>query len=146
MSTRKLSVEAQTFVVQALACFDSPLTVAQAVRARFGVDIAPQSIEAYDPTKHAGSEIPKRWRMLFEETRARLLAEVASIGIAHRAVRLRALDRMAAKAESMGAITIAAAMHEQAAKEVGDCFTNRQRHEVLVPQATITLHLAGDRK
>ena len=122
----KLTHEQQTYVVQALACFDTPTTVAVAVQKDFGVKLTPQSIEAYDPTKRAGRDIAKKWKMLFEETRKAFLEDTANIGISHKAVRLRALNRMAAKAEEQGNMALAAQLHEQAAKEMGNAFTNRR--------------------
>jgi hypothetical protein len=146
MAPKKLTIEMQTFVVQALACFDSPSQVSKAVKEEFGVDITPQAIEAYDPTKRAGREVAKRWRDLFEHSRKKFLEDTASIGIANRAVRLRTLDRMARKAENMGALALVAQFNEQAAKEVGDCYTNRQKHELAVPNAVINLNLSGKAK
>lgn len=126
MARGKLSVEQQTYVVQSLACFDSPSLVAAALRKDQGIEITPQSIESYDPTKAAGDKLGKRWRSLFEETRKTFLEDTASIAISHRAVRLRALNRMAEKAETQGNMSMAAQLHEQAAKEVGNAFTNKR--------------------
>lgn len=126
MAKGKLTVEQQTFAVQSLACFDSPSVVAAALRKDQGVDITPQSIESYDPTKAAGAKISKRWEDLFHETRNAFLEDTAAIAISHRAVRLRALQRMAEKAENIGNMALAAQLHEQAAKEMGNAFTNRR--------------------
>lgn len=126
MAKAKLNHEQQTFAVQSLACFDSPSAVAATLRKEHGVEITPQSIEAYDPTKKAGANLAAKWRALFEETRKAFLEDTASIGISHRAVRLRALQRMAEKAEGQGNMVLAANLLEQAAKEVGDSYTNRR--------------------
>jgi hypothetical protein len=120
----KLSEEARAFVVQALACHDAPSTVAEALRKEFGVSIKPQSVEAYDPTKRAGRHLSQKWRALFEETRKRFLEDQSAIAVSHRVVRLRALQRMATKAEDMGNLSLAKDLLEQAAKEVGDAYTN----------------------
>lgn len=127
MKPGKLSDEAKTFIVQALACFDTPSDVAEAVRAEFGVEIAKQSIEAYDPTKVAGKNIAARWRKIFEATRKAYLENTALIPIANRSVRLRAIQRMAHKAEKQKNFVLAAALYEQAAKEVGDAYTNKRQ-------------------
>lgn len=126
MAKGKLTEPQQTAVVQALACFDSPAQVAAFLRKDHGVDIAPQSVEAYDPTKKAGAAIAAKWRALFEETRRAFLEDTSQIAISHRAVRLRALQRMAEKAEGSGNMVLAASLMEQAAKEVGDSYTNRR--------------------
>ncbi|RIJ15966.1 DUF2280 domain-containing protein [Henriciella mobilis] len=125
----KLSEAEKTFIVQALACFDSPSVVAKAVKDEFGQDITRQHVETYDPTKKAGAAVAKKWKALFEETRKTFLEDTSSIGISHRAVRLRALQRMAEKAEKQGNMVLAASLHEQAAKEMGDAYTNRRQLE-----------------
>ena len=42
------------FIVQSLACFDTPQQVADAVKQRFGIEIDRRQCEAYDPTKQLG--------------------------------------------------------------------------------------------
>lgn len=122
----KLTPEAQTFVVQSLAMFDPPSVVAAAVKKEFGVTITPQAMEVYDPNKRAGAKIADKWRALFNETRKTFLEDSAAIGVSHQVYRLRALQRMAEKAESAGNIALAAQLLEQAAKEVGNSFTNKR--------------------
>ena len=127
MSENTLSDEAKTFVVQSLACFDAPSVVAKAVKEQFGVAITRQSVEFYDPTKRAGADLSECWRSLFEATRVAFIADTAAIGVAHRATRLRRLERLIERAELQGATALAAQLLAQAAKEVGDVYTNRQR-------------------
>lgn len=122
----KYTDEIKTRIVQSLACFDSPSTVAKAIKAEFGVEISPQAAEAYDPNKVAGKKLSNRFRLLFAETRKAFLEDTSQIGISHRAVRLRALQRMAEKAETSGNMVLAASLLEQAAKEVGESYTNRR--------------------
>lgn len=122
----KLTDEARAFVVQSLAMFDPPSVVTAAVRKEFGVDIKPQSIEAYNPTKRAGAKLSEKWRALFNETRKAFLEDTAEIGISHRTVRLRALQRMVEKAESAGNVALAAQLLKQAAEEMGNAYTNRR--------------------
>lgn len=122
----KLTEEAQVFVVQAVACFDAPSVVAAAVKKEFGLVVTPQAIEVYDPNKRAGRNISDKWRELFEATRKAFLEDTAQIGISHRAVRLRSIQRMADKAEGMGNLALAAQLNEQAAKEAGNAYTNKR--------------------
>lgn len=126
MANPKYSDDVKTYVVQALACFDSPAVVVKAVKAEFDVVISPQAVEAYDPTKRAGKKLSQRFRMLFEETRKTFLEDTASIAISHRAVRLRALQRMADKAENQGNMVLASSLLKQAAEEVGNAYTNKR--------------------
>lgn len=121
-----LSNEVKAFIVQALACFDTPSQVAAAVREEFGLEVTRQKCEAHDPTKRAGRDLAKRWVTLFEDTRKRFREETADIPIANRAFRLRALGRMAEKAETMKNMALSAQLLEQAAKECGDMYVNRK--------------------
>lgn len=126
MANPKYSDEVKTRVVQSLACFDTPSAVAKAIKAEFGVEISPQACEAYDPNKVAGKKLSQRFRLLFEETRKTFLEDTAGIAISHRAVRLRALQRMAEKAETQGNMVLAASLMKQAAEEMGNAYTNRR--------------------
>ncbi|VWB98073.1 DUF2280 domain-containing protein [Burkholderia lata] len=119
----------KVFVTQALACFDTPSRAAKAVREEFGVEVSPQQCERYDPTKRAGSALSKKYQEIFERTRVEFLSDTSRIGVSHRAVRLRALDRAVAEAERRNNLPLMAQLLEQAAKESGDAYTNRRRLE-----------------
>lgn len=121
-----LSNDVKAFIVQALACFDTPSQVASAVKEEFGIEVSRQQCESHDPTKYAGRDLAKRWRVLFEDTRKRFREETADIPIANRAHRLRTLGCLAEKAEGMRNLALTAQLLEQAAKEVGDFYVNRQ--------------------
>lgn len=122
-----LSDDVKTFIVQALACFDPPSVVVKAVKAEFGEAVTPQQVEAYNPERRAGQGLSEGYREIFRATREAFLEDTASIGISHRVTRLRTLQRLADRAETQGNIALAAQLVAQAAKEVGDVFTNRQR-------------------
>ncbi|MBJ2345567.1 MULTISPECIES: DUF2280 domain-containing protein [Pseudomonas] len=124
-----LKDEVKRFIVQSLACFDTPSQVAQAVKDTFGLEVSRQQCEFYDPTKYAGRDLSLKWRTVFEDTRKRFREETAEIPIANRAFRLRALNRFVEKAESMKNISLAMQILEQAAKETGDMYVNRSRKE-----------------
>jgi hypothetical protein len=113
-------------IVQALACFDTPSQVAKAVNAEFGLTVSPQQCERYDPTKRAGAALSKKYREIFTETRKTFLEDTSTIGVSHRAVRLRTLQRLIDRAESQGNIGMTAQLLEQVAKETGDAYTNRR--------------------
>lgn len=121
-----LNTEVKAFIVQALACFDTPAQVAASVREEFGIEVTRQQCESHDPTKRSGKDLAKRWVTLFEDTRARFREETAEIPIANRAYRLRALGRMVEKVEGMRNYGLALQILEQAAKEVGDVYVNRK--------------------
>ena len=140
----------KTDVVQALACFDTPSTVEKAVKAEFGETITRQAIEAYDPDKKAGAALSQKWRELFAETRRAFLEDTAEIAISHRAVRLRALQRMADKAETQGNMGLAASLMKQAAEEMGNAYTNRREltgkdgKDLPVPVSPVTIFQLPD--
>lgn len=120
-----LSNDVKAFIVQALACFDTPSQVVEAVQKEYGVIVTRQQVETHDPTKTSGKGLAKRWVTLFEDTRKRFREETAEIPIANRAYRLRALGRIAERAETMKNLPLAIQVLEQAAKEVGDIYVNR---------------------
>ncbi|MBD8571640.1 DUF2280 domain-containing protein [Pseudomonas syringae] len=121
-----LTPEIKTFIVQALACFDSPSQVAEAVKANFGVTVSRQQVEIHDPTKRSSKGLAKRWVMLFEDTRANFRQTMVEVPVANRAYRLRSLGRMLEEAEERGHIAQALKLLEQAAKECGDMYTVRR--------------------
>lgn len=121
----KLRAEIVTFVVTRLACFEKPKEVQDAVKEAFGLELTLPQIMYYDPTT-SGTDVGKRWRRLFTTTRARCLKDTADIPIAHRTVRLRELQKLYDKDKNRGATALAREHLEQAAKEMGDAFTNRR--------------------
>ena len=150
MAKAKLNEEVKTYIVQALACFDTPSTVAASVKKEFGIEVSRQLVESHDPLKKAAAKLAARWKALFEETRKAFLEDTAAIAISHRAVRLRALQRMADKAETMGNMGLAAQLHRQAAEEVGNAYTNRREltgkdgKDLPAAPATVTLFQLPD--
>lgn len=122
-----LRSEVKAFIVQALACFDTPSQVAESVKKEFGIVISRQQCESHDPTKFAGKGLGAKWAELFHSARKRFRDETEEIPIANRAYRLRALGRMAEKAESMRNMALTAQLLEQAAKECGDVYVNKQK-------------------
>lgn len=124
-----LKPEVKAAIVQMLACYDTPSQVVEAVQKDFGITITRQQVETHDPTKVSGKTLAKKWVDLFNLTRDRFLNEISDIPIANKAYRLRALDRMMTKAESMRNMALAASLMEQAAKECGDAYTNKHKVE-----------------
>lgn len=118
--------EVKQFIVQALACYDTPTQVAKAVKEEFGLDVLRQQVACYDPNCYVGRNLSLKWRTIFNDTRTKFREDTAAIPIASRAFRLRALARMAQQAEGMRNIALAVAVIEQAAKEVGDVYVNRR--------------------
>jgi hypothetical protein len=128
--------EVKLYIVNALACFDAPTQVSMAVKEEFGLDVSRQQVSCYDPNTYVGRNLSKKWRDIFEATRKNFRDTAADIPIASKAFRLRALSRMAVKAESMRNIGLAVQLLEQAAKEMGDMYVNRRLDAPKLPGDT----------
>lgn len=124
-----LKGEVKAFIVQSLACFDTPSQVVEMVKKEFGLSITRQQVESHDPTKANGRGLAQKWVDMFNATRERFQNEISDIPIANKAYRLRVLDRMATRAEGMKNLALTAEIIEQAAKECGDAYTNKHKFE-----------------
>ena len=124
-----LKAEVKAFIVQSLACFDTPSQVVEAVKKEFKLDITRQQVESHDPTKANGRGLARKWVELFNESREQFQTKISNIPIANKSYRLRALDRIATKTESMKNFALTAQLIEQAAKECGDSYTNKLKVE-----------------
>ena len=124
-----LKPDVKAFIIQSLACYDTPSQVVEAVQKEFGINITRQQAESHDPTKASGKTLAKKWVELFNATRERFQNEISDIPIANKAYRLRVLQRMSMTAENMKNIGMTAQLLEQAAKEVGEAYSNKQKLE-----------------
>ena len=120
-----LKAECKIFIVQSIACYETPTQVVESVRERFGIEITRQQVESHDPTKVSSNGLAQKWVDIFNATRERFRKETSDIPIANKAYRLRVLDRMAVNAERMKNYGMTADILEQAAKEVGGVYTSR---------------------
>lgn len=125
-----LKAEVKAFIVQQLACFDTPTQVVEAVKKEYGVITTRQQVEGHDPTKAAGKKLSPHWVAMFNEAREKFRTEMDDIAIANKSYRLRALNRMATLAEERKNFALAAQLLEQAAKESGGAYTNKTKVEV----------------
>jgi hypothetical protein len=112
------------FIVRGLARYQSPSEVADALRDTFGVVVSRQRVHRYDPD--SARPPAQRWRDLHAAARQAFLDEAAVIGVAHKAVRLRLLDRMTQRALADNNTLKAAVFLEQAAKECGGLYESRK--------------------
>jgi hypothetical protein len=119
MKPNKIPEPLKTLITQALACGDTPTIVQRSIHAEFGLSLSLQCVEQYDPTKTAGQRLGAKYRAIFWATRMAWGKELANIGVAHRAFRLRALQRIVEKAEDSGDVRLMAKVLEQAARECG---------------------------
>ncbi|HDW1350559.1 TPA: DUF2280 domain-containing protein [Klebsiella michiganensis] len=124
-----LKPEVKAAIVQMLACYDTLSIVVDAIQKDYGIRVTPQQVESHDPTKVSGKGLAKKWVDMFNATRKRFQNEIADIPIANKAYRLRVLDRMATNAEKMKNYGMTSQLIEQAAKEMGDAYTNKHKFE-----------------
>ncbi|AZG14942.1 DUF2280 domain-containing protein [Cupriavidus pauculus] len=122
-----LNDDVKAFIVQALACYDTPSQVVDAVKEEFGLEVSRMQVQAYDPTKAQGKALSQKWRDVFAATRDSFVKATAEIPIATQAYRLRVLNRLVSKAEKQGNMGMVSQLLEQAAKETGGMFVNRLR-------------------
>ena len=119
-----LTDDIKAFIVRGLGRYETPSEVAEAVYATFDVRVTRQQVHKYDP---ACAEPPApRWRELHAAARKAFLNEVADVGVAHKAVRLRLLDRMTHTALANRYDLKAAYFLEQAARECGGMYDRRR--------------------
>ncbi|EOW2320352.1 MULTISPECIES: DUF2280 domain-containing protein [Klebsiella] len=143
-----LKPEVRAFIVQELACFDTPSQIVESVQKEFKVQVTRQQVASHDPTKVAGKGLAQKWVDLFNRTRDRFLNEISDIPIANKAYRLRVLQRMSTTAEGMKNLGMTAQLLEQAAKEVGEAYSNKQKVEHTSPDGSMsprptTIRLVG---
>lgn len=92
MATLKEPVK--IFIVQSLACFETPQQVVESVRQEFGIEIERQQVASYDPTKATCRNVSKKLKDLFHQTRKDFKTNVFDIPLANKAVRLKELQKI----------------------------------------------------
>jgi hypothetical protein len=118
-TSEPLSFVVKREIVQRLAAFEGLSEVAKAIKTDYDIDLKPQRIQYYDPTKKAGAALAEDLKALFFETRKATLEDLAGIRISHKAHQLRALDRALTLAEGRGQIAMVIPLVEAAAKIAG---------------------------
>lgn len=124
----RLNDEIKQYIVQLLACYETPSQVAEQVSEEYGININRGQVQAYDPTKVKGKTLSKKFVTLFYGTREAFIAETVQIPIASKTFRLRSLQRMHDYYVSRKNYMAAQSVLEQAAKEVGQLYTNKIQH------------------
>jgi hypothetical protein len=125
----ELPGEVKAYIVQRLACFDTPTRVAKAVKDEFDVTVSRQRVHYYDPTHRMGRALMPELAALFRQTREKFLNDPPQSPIFKRNYRLAVLQRALDIAEARGQLVEVRAILEQAAKEEGEAFTNRLKLE-----------------
>lgn len=111
------------FIVQSLACRDTPQEVVENVKQEFDVEISRSQCQAYDPTKYSGRNLSQKYVELFEKNREEFDKGLIDIPIANKYYRLKQYQRQLDRTRN---VKTALKILEQAAKDIGGQFTNRQ--------------------
>lgn len=121
---RRIPEHIKRRIVEHLACYQSHAEVADLVADEFDVTLTPRHVRAYDPLsfQFAGSH---RWLDYHRIVRGRCEKQLGEVAIAHRAYRLRQLQRTLDQAMERGDYRLALKSLEQAAKEMGNWYVKR---------------------
>jgi hypothetical protein len=69
----RLKKAEKVFIVRSLAQFMTPTEVVVAIKENFKIDVSPQQVESYDPTKTAGADLSQELVDLFHEARKKYI-------------------------------------------------------------------------
>jgi hypothetical protein len=69
----RLKKAEKVFIVRSLAQFMTPTEVVKDIKEKFNIDVSPQQVETYDPTKVAGADLSQEFVDLFNEARKEYL-------------------------------------------------------------------------
>lgn len=119
----------KAFIVQRLACFDTPTQVAKAVKDEFDLTVTRQRVHYYDPTHRMGAALMPDLAGMFHQTREKFLKDPPRSPIAELNYRLARLQRALDLAETRGQLPEVRAILEQAAQEIGGRYTNKVKLE-----------------
>ena len=120
----RIAKKVKLFIVRMLAEFETPTQVSKTVKEVFNLDVTPQQCEAYDPTKRTGQDLSQELRDKFFEYRRIANDELEAIPIANKRYRLQLLQGLVDKYPDNPVFIPKWA--EQAAKEMGNQYTNKQ--------------------
>ncbi|MFW1970598.1 DUF2280 domain-containing protein [Acinetobacter bereziniae] len=118
-----LKKEIKLFIVRSLAVFNTPTETVELVNQEYGVIVTKQQCEKYDPTKRAGENLSEELKKDFEKTREMFLGKPENIPIANLSVRLQRYENMFIGTKNN---VMKLKIQEQAAKDMGGQYTNRQ--------------------
>src|SRR5690606_13183476 len=119
-----LSEPVKIFIVQALACRDTPQEVVTLVKQAYDIEVTRSQCQNYDPTKYSGRNLSKKFVELFYETRKKFDEGLIDIPIANKHFRLKQYQKQLERNTKNTVMSLK--ILEQAAKDVGGRFTNRQ--------------------
>lgn len=119
-----LTKDQKLFIVRALAVFNTPTETVKLVKEEYDISLNRQNVEAYDPTKRVGKDLSQELKGEFEATRKEFLDQPKNIPISNQAVRLQEYQKLL-ESNRRNPMMVLKIM-EQAAKETGGLYTNKQ--------------------
>ena len=97
----RLKKHEKVFIVRALAQFMTPTQVVEDIKVKLGVDVSPQQVETYDPTKVAGADLSQEFVDLFHEARKKYIEQpIYNIEGANDIVQLKVLSTLFIKKQN----------------------------------------------
>lgn len=121
----QLKREVKIFIVRSLAMFNTPKETVEAVNEEFKIKVSPQQCERYDPTKRSGKDLSKDFVEEFHATRKSFKDNLENIPIANKVYRLQKMQNII-NSNGKNSMLVLQTL-EQAAKEVGDVYTNQSK-------------------
>lgn len=103
----KLRKAEQLYIIRSLAQFMTPTEVVKDIKEKFNIDVSPQQVEGYDPTKVAGQDLRQEFREEFEKVREEYLQQpIHNISGANDIVQLKILSDLLFQKKSNVPMTI----------------------------------------
>src|SRR6202171_6214372 len=133
-----LNDEQKAFIVKAFARFEGAREVCASFHEKYNVELSTVRAHKYNcgGPSFTGA---KKWRELFEAERRHFLENVQSIGIANKTYRIQELHKLCVIAIGRENVKLAAELMEQAAKEMGEVFTNKREIRAETKSITATM-------
>ncbi|SPL70321.1 DUF2280 domain-containing protein [Acinetobacter stercoris] len=120
----RITKKVKMLIVRMLAEFETPTQASKNIKEIFNIDVTPQQCESYDPTKRIGQNLSQELRDKFFEYRCKANKEIEAIPIANKRYRLMLLQELVDEYPKNPIFIPKWA--EQAAKEMGNQYTNKQ--------------------
>jgi hypothetical protein len=136
-----LNDEQKAFIVRAYARFTGTTEICRLFQEEYNVELPSPRAAKYNcgGPSFTGA---KKWQQLFLAERKRFLESTQDIGIANKTYRMQELHKLCVIAIGRKNVKLAAELMEQAAKEMGEVFTNKR--EIRADTRTITATMTTD--
>ena len=134
----RLTSEHKAFVIRGFARYETVPEITRGLKETFGIEVGTHQLYGYHPDS-INFRVSKQWLELFHRERKAFLDNVEPIGIANKTFRLQELHKNYALAMGRKNTTLACEILEQAAKEMGEVFTNKREIKSDVRSLTATM-------